>query len=167
MTDQGCDRYRDLLPELLHGVLDPGLRQEVETHVAACQGCREEVALLDTLFQARPEAPAGLEDRIQARLEEEFSSHASRSLSFIRRFPPLSPQFLSAAAVLILALGIGVIWNPGGQDTAVDPVLVVLAEDPLPEAWLWDDGVVAGAPVFDGLSDEDLLALLAVLEEEA
>ncbi len=41
---------------------------------------------------------------------------------------------------------------------------MVASQEPLPEAWLWDDGMVAGAPVFDGLSDEDLEALLKEFE---
>jgi len=70
---------------------------------------------------------------------------------------------LSAAAVVILALGIGVIGNNGELEVVQDPI-VVASQDPLPEAWLWDDGMVAGAPVFDGISDEDLEALLEEFE---
>jgi hypothetical protein len=64
---------------------------------------------------------------------------------------------------VILALGTGVIWNRRVPDVVQDAI-VVASQDPLPEAWLWDDGMVAGAPVFDGLSDEELEALLEEFE---
>ena len=38
------------------------------------------------------------------------------------------------------------------------------SQEPLPEAWLWDDGVVAGAPVLDDLTDAELEALLEEME---
>ena len=40
----------------------------------------------------------------------------------------------------------------------------VMALEPLPESWMGDDGVVAGAPVFDALSDEALVTLLEEME---
>jgi hypothetical protein len=40
----------------------------------------------------------------------------------------------------------------------------VASEEPIPEAWLWDDGMVAGAPVFDDLTDAELEALIQEME---
>jgi hypothetical protein len=162
------------------GALEAGPLQEVEAHLADCQDCREELGLLRAIWNARPEPPAELEARIRARVREEFGSetapasiHAPKRKGgrgglviplFGRRYP-LPTSALPAAAVIILALGVAVIWQPGPPEVSQDPVQVVLAEEPLPESFLWDDGMVAGAPVFDGLSDEDLEILLAELEE--
>jgi hypothetical protein len=71
---------------------------------------------------------------------------------------------LSAAAVLVLSLGIGVIWNGEKPPELDQDTLQVLAGEPLPESWLWDDGLVAGAPVYDGLTEEQLEALIEELE---
>ncbi len=111
------------------------------------------------------QVPPGLEARIKSRIRDELTGRSGgrRSesgvipiLGWIQRTPAWA---LSAAAVVILALGTGVIWDRQASEPGLDPV-VVATQDPLPEAWLWDDGMVAGAPVFDGLSDEDLEALL-------
>jgi len=123
---------------------------------------------------ARPEIPPDLEARVQARVREEMtrkrdrvaeeaSGDRNRVIPIFNR-PGWAPAWaLSAAAVVILALGTSVIWKQKAGDLLQDPI-VVASQEPLPEAWLWDDGIVAGAPVFDGLSDEDLEALLEEFE---
>jgi hypothetical protein len=65
--------------------------------------------------------------------------------------------------VVVLALGTAFLWNQRGSELIQDPTAVA-AQEPLPESWLWDDGIVAGAVVFDGLSDEDLEALIEEFE---
>ena len=85
---------------------------------------------------------------------------------FGKRFP-IPAVALPAAAVLILALGTGILMNREPPMVNQEPIQVVLADDPLPEAYLWDDGVVAGAPLFEDLSEEELETLLAELEDEA
>jgi anti-sigma factor RsiW len=158
MTTPDCEKAKDLLPGLAAGGLDPKEQAVAEAHLSACPECRDEAEVVSAVLDSMPPPPAGLEARIQARVREEFS----RKPVFFR--PRWAPAWaLSAAAVLILALGVGVIWKPSTPDLVQDP-LVVASQEPLPEAWLWDDGMVAGAPVFDGLSDEDLEALLEELE---
>ena len=168
MTVKACDDIRDRLPDLILGALDPGTKQEVEAHLLACGECREERELLEALRRARPEPPEGLEARIQARLQAELGSEEPKVAGSIRPWIPTSA--LRAAAVVILSLGVALVWNrmtTPGTEVQQEPIQVVLAEEPLPEAYLWDDGIVAGAPVFDGLSEEDLLILLEEMEGEA
>jgi hypothetical protein len=161
MTRESCDRVRDHLPELISGRLERADAVEVEAHLAVCEGCREEAEVLAVLARARPEAPSGLEGRIKTRVREEFG-HREKPAGVIplrRRFQRTPAWALSAAALVVLALGTTALWDRNGQDLVQDPI-VVANQEPLPEAWLWDDGIVAGAPVFDGLTEEDLLALL-------
>jgi predicted anti-sigma-YlaC factor YlaD len=174
MTGRDCETIRDLLPELAAGSVAPEELGMVEAHLGVCPDCRKELDLVRALRDVRPEVPPGLEARIQARVQEEVakeptrvaedaSPETSRGIPIFglpRRVPAWA---LSAAAVVILALSTAVIWNQRVLDVVQDPI-VVASQDPLPEAWLWDDGMVAGAPVFDGLSDEDLEALLEELE---
>jgi anti-sigma factor RsiW len=183
MNHPDCDRYRDLLPDLVSGTLDPGRREDVDAHLGACQECRGESGLLEALLRARPEPPRDLELRIQARVREEFGRAEGRNapqrwagsrrprggliLPFFGSRYAIPASALPAAAVVILALGTAVLWNPRGPNMEQESIQVVSADEPLPEAYLWDDGIVAGALVFDGLSDEDLEALLAELEEGA
>ena len=160
MTGRDCEIIRDLLPELAAGSIAPEELGMVEAHLGSCPDCRMELDLVMALRGARPEVPPELEARIQARVREE----RARDVTPIFRRPWRAPAWaLSAAAVVILALSTGVIWNQRVLDVVQDPI-VVASQDPLPEAWLWDDGMVAGAPVFDGLSDEDLEALLEEFE---
>lgn len=68
MTD--CERaeIRDVLPDLVAGMLTPAEAARVETHVATCSECAAEVALLRTARSLRPVAPAIDVARIVARL---------------------------------------------------------------------------------------------------
>jgi anti-sigma factor RsiW len=186
MTEKTCDELRDHLPDLLLGALDPGTKGEVEAHLSACPECREELELLEAVRRARPEPPVGLEASIQARVQAEFGTNDQKVAGSIQpgrtrrrgglNLPLFGGRILiptsafPAAAVVILSLGVALVWNQmitPGTDVEQEPIQVVLAEEPLPEAYLWDDGIVAGAPVFDGLTEEDLLVLLEEMEEEA
>jgi len=174
MKSQDCQISRDLLPELGAGSLSGEEGGMVEAHLGSCPDCQRELEVVMTLRGARPEIPPDLEAKIQARVREEMtrerarvaegaSGDRNRVIPIFGR-PRWTPAWaLSAAAVVILALGAGVIWTDRAADLAQDPI-VVASQGSLPEAWLWDDGMVAGAPVFDGLSDEDLEALLKEFE---
>ena len=116
--------------------------------------------------------PAGLEERIKARVREDLAARATPKAE--ESDPNVIPLFrwssrapawaLSAAAVVVLSLGIGVLWNGEDLPEVDQSPVQVASEEPLPEAWLWDDGLVAGAPIYDGLTDEELEALIQELE---
>lgn len=171
MNGQRCEQVRDLLPDWILGSVDPAQERLVSEHLSSCRECGKEEGVLRALLAHRPEPPLGLEERLRARVREAVGSPASEAennrdaaiVPFRRRPRWASTWVLSAAAVLVLSLAIGLLWNgengPGMEDT-----LQVASEEPLPEAWLWDDGMVAGAPVLDGLTDEQLEALIEELE---
>lgn len=174
MTGRDCDKVRDLLPELVAESIGPDDHGMVEAHLGICAACRDELEVVEALRRARPEVPPDLETRIKARVREELvgeevgpsgkgALRENGVLPFGRRWR-VPVWGLSAAALLVLALGTGLIWTgDSGTDVVQDPIIVASQED-LPESWLWDDGMVAGAPVLDGLSDEDLEALLEEFE---
>jgi len=172
MSGQDCDGIRDVLPEWAMGALNAEGRETVEKHLSTCSDCAGEAEVLRVVLASRPEPPAGLEARIQARVREELQGLGAKEvppreagvipLFRLNRWAPA--WALSAAAVVILSLGIGVIWSGGnGPEIPQEPVQVAV-DEPLPESWLWDDGLVAGAPVYDGLTDEQLEALIQELE---
>jgi hypothetical protein len=163
---------REVLPEWILGTLGPELRTEMTRHLASCPDCGREEEVLRRLLSVRPMPPEGLAARIQARLKEEIaigsepeSPKTPRDVMPLFRRHRWTPTWaLSAAAVVILSLGIGIVWNGAeipevGQRSSQDAT-----EEPAPEAWLWDDGMVAGAPVFDGLTDDQLETLIEELE---
>lgn len=172
MSGQDCDRIRDVLPEWAVGALDAEGREAVGKHLSVCPDCAAEVEVLRAVLASRPEPPAGLEARIQARVREELQGLGAGEvppgaagvipLFRLNRWAPA--WALPAAAVVILSLGIGVVWSGGnGPEIQQGPVQVAV-DEPLPESWLWDDGLVAGAPMYDGLTDEQLEALIQELE---
>jgi predicted anti-sigma-YlaC factor YlaD len=64
MTDLNCEYVRDVYPDVLNGKLDASLAQRVRAHVAACDECRGEAALLEALHAHPTQVPAGLHERV-------------------------------------------------------------------------------------------------------
>jgi len=173
MTGTGCEAIKDLLADVLAGKLPQEEVDRIQDHLGSCTDCRAELELLRGLREALVQelaVPPGLEGMIQARVREELGQALEEGVG--SRSPEVGTQpsrrwvptwALSAAAVVVLALGTGIIWNRMESEGGLDP-LAVASQEPLPEAWLWDDGMVAGAPVFEGLSDAELEALLKEFE---
>jgi anti-sigma factor RsiW len=57
MIDCPNGEVRDALPEYLNETLDPVRRREVESHLAGCAACRDELSLLRTLRATLRRAP--------------------------------------------------------------------------------------------------------------
>ena len=148
MNEATCGTVRELIPDLASERLDATARARIGAHVSACTECRHELALVRALRESRAAVPAGLAGRI------------SRAVRRDRRTARRSWWGISAAAVAALALGIGMASEPIG------PVVPELApafasdEDAETDLWLSEDGLLAGAPALEALSDEALLQLL-------
>jgi anti-sigma factor RsiW len=142
----GCGRIRDLLPLALNGTLLFGERAEVEAHLAGCQECRSEELFLRRVLAARPRAPGSLVLSVMEALDGTTPGRMGRgSLTW----------GLRAAAVAVLALGVGVLW----QWTETPDPMWSLALDAPAESWGQEDWMVAGSALLDGVSEETLLAL--------
>jgi predicted anti-sigma-YlaC factor YlaD len=151
MTDVRCETARELIPDLVGGRLDAAEAARVAAHVEACADCRADAELARLLYVARPQVPAGLAGRVRA------SMRGDRQRG--RR-----PWWgMAAAAVAVLALGIGVASRSANDSDTVVPGFVAQGTSPT-GAWVTDNGMVAGAPALDGLSDDALQALLEELE---
>ncbi len=142
--DTACGTVRELIPDLVAGRLSLAEVALVKDHAAACGECRAELELVRLLHASRAEAPAGLAERV-------VRAAASRR-------PARTWWGISAAAIAALALGIGIVSDQASDATADLPAFVREAEEG--EIWLSDDGLVAGAPALDDLTDEALLELL-------
>jgi hypothetical protein len=55
MTDCSNAEIRDLLPDYVHDQLSPTDHARVEQHLLSCAECTDELALLQSVFQSRPE----------------------------------------------------------------------------------------------------------------
>jgi len=148
MNQMDCAGTREHLPELLRSI---GTDRLVEAHLDVCGECRAEWGPVRTLHRTRPRPSPGFEGRLLRRLRLERATDTGRSW-----------WGLTAAAVAALMIGIGLTTGP-----AVDVVSPAFAVE-LDEGWPLrsEEGLIAGAPVLDELSDDELSDLLVVLAQD-
>ena len=152
MSDCPNVEIRELLPDYLSGSLSASRRVEVESHVATCSDCADELALLRLVREAyTATTPAVNVGAIVAALPRKASRPVVRSW---RR----SQAFQIAAAVSFIAVGgisLAVARSFFDGNTTVGPIDTAI-------------GVEAPAISFAGglsdLGDEDVEALLSALE---
>ncbi len=144
-----CAEIRDLLPLSGLGFRGDSDRPDIEAHLHSCAECRSEAEFVARLCELRPEPPLFI---LQGVLDGAVRS------DWVRR-----PRWrsLSAAAVAILALGMGLFWNP---EPTADP-LWALALEPEPTTWYSDEWIIAGGLVPQALSDDVLRALLQEMSQ--
>jgi hypothetical protein len=104
MNDCPRAEIRDLLPDLVHGHLDPELRADVERHVAGCADCAAEVALLRQMRAALDrEIPAIDTARIAAAVNatRESAQRGTAPSWALRRAALIAATILLVAAALL------------------------------------------------------------------
>ena len=149
------DQIQDRLPEWVADRLDLEEARKVRQAVESDAELRAEADLLRSLRRTRAEVPAGLEDRILAAVTRARSPGASEDGTAHRWEIPR--WVMAAAAALVAALGTLDVATRGSE-AGTDPYAVAL--EAAPGTWQGDDGIVAGAPVLDDLSDQALDHLL-------
>ncbi|MEZ4423800.1 MAG: hypothetical protein R3E98_10335 [Gemmatimonadota bacterium] len=147
----GHEDVRDLLPDHAAGRLPEAARARVERALSEDGDLRDELALLTALWRDRPEPPADLADQVRARVASELRGTPAPARG---RWPMWQ---LSAAALVVVALGTALIWQRRGEPQAADI-------EALPRSWTLDESIVAGGLVLDALSDEALRTLAQELE---
>lgn len=66
MMGLDCDYVRDVYPDVLNGEADATLAQQVRAHIATCEACSAEAAIVDALRAQRVDPPIGLGERIRS-----------------------------------------------------------------------------------------------------
>ena len=79
MSECTNGEMRDLLPELVNGRLDAETRQRVEAHVASCEECAAELALLRSLRPVLMRGPRIDARRIAAAVRAQTAVGATRA----------------------------------------------------------------------------------------
>lgn len=160
MNITNCDHVLEALPDLAAGRVPADEAASLRAHLAGCDGCAEAFDVVQLLAEAGPApVPAGLEARLHAAVRADRATSADA----VRRRWRVPAWGLAAAAGLVLAVATPVLVDRMGTSTTTPPDDLEVAEaltERLPSPWLDDDGIVAGAPVLDGLSDEALQQLL-------
>jgi hypothetical protein len=155
MSTETCGTMRELIPDVVGGRLPRAQAETVERHVAACAECAGELRVARMILASRRDAPSGLLERLLATV----GAHRPRTAT-----PAGSWWGVAAAAVAALALGIGIQSDPSVQPVEVPGYAYEVEEG---DIWLSDDGLLAGAPLFDDLSDDVLMQLLDELSTSA
>jgi predicted anti-sigma-YlaC factor YlaD len=146
MNETRCRAVRELLPELAAEALSRADAEAVEAHLTTCEACRSEMEIVRLLRLSRPSVPADLAPRIRG------------TVRFRRKVAAHPWWGVAAAAVAALAIGIGVVAQRAEMTQTSVPAYV--AEPAQSDVWLANDGLVAGGPVLNGLSDQALEELL-------
>lgn len=146
MRDEMCGTVRELIPDFVGGRLAGSAFEMVERHVADCDECAGELGLVRMILAGRPAVPPGLLERLLS------------TVGSAQTRPTRTWWSVSAAAVAALALGIGLSSGPSVEVPAEVPGYAYEVEEG--DIWVSDDGLLAGAPLFDDLSDDALLELL-------
>jgi predicted anti-sigma-YlaC factor YlaD len=156
MTDCSNVEIRELLPEYLNGMPSAARRAAVESHLAACEDCRDEMAMLQLVREAYAPTPTVNVAAIVSALPKRSRRPAMRSWR-------QSQVFQVAAAVSFIALG-GISLAVARSFFDGDPALV--AVDTMGTATPGSE--LMPAISFSGgvsdLEDEDIEALLTALE---
>lgn len=171
MNDCVNGDIRDVLPELVNGILPAGDVARVQEHVRACADCAAEVELLRTARAAMRLAPTMDTARIAAAVQ---SSTAQRLAA---RRAPAARVARIAGLSLVAVIGALGIWSlRDASPAAVDvPAIVAVSAPDQPRAVVQARPVeaqVVRAPVqlalggdMSQLGDDELLALLSEVSE--
>jgi len=109
----------ELIPWVLNGSADPAQRQSLEAHLRQCPDCREEMQFQQKLRQAMQQESAERDDAGDADAalrrfwaQEQAPSQAAPLLKAgRRRFLGWDWPRAMAAALLVQALGLGLLWQ--------------------------------------------------------
>jgi hypothetical protein len=103
MSECTNGEMRDLLPELVNERLSAEMQLAVEAHVAECEECAEELALLRALRPALTREPAVDTQRIAAAVRTQVPASARRGSA--RRSAPWRLAIAAAAVLAVSAIG--------------------------------------------------------------
>lgn len=149
MNTRCCEKYSDLIEDLVEDELDDPTAGRVNSHVVACPPCLEDYETLRRekeiyahyLFDAEPPQDSWAEFQMRLASEKEnaatrttTAANSRRRSSHLFGLMPLSPA-LSAAAVLLFVLGIVFVWSKlASVERGVDKNLaeIVLRDSPPP-----------------------------------
>jgi hypothetical protein len=139
MSDCTNGELRDLLPELVNGQLDAEMQRTVEAHVASCEECAKELALLRSLRPALMRGPVVDAARIAAAVRAQVPASRERQVSRAR---PWRVAIAAATLLAVTAVGYAVVTRHRGAAPEV-------AVAPVPREGTRDSLDSAAAPVRD------------------
>jgi len=152
--------WKDLLPEVASGRAPADVEARVLAHARGCADCAAELDLLRGLARGRPELPGAVAARIAEGVRQGLARE--RDLARERRRRPAGAGRWAVAAAAVAVLAMGAPWVL--VRTASSPPSDLLPPGEPVTVWLTDEPLVAGGPMLDGLSDDELRRLLEEMD---
>jgi anti-sigma factor RsiW len=150
---------RDLLPELVNGRLDAEAQRAVEAHVAGCEACAEELALLRALRPGLVRGPVVDAAKIATAVHAQTAQQPRHDAMHPRFATPRRLAIAAAALLAVSAIGYAVARRGGDAERVVMMHAHDTAHMVAPAS--------AGEGVLDNLSDlsdDDVRTLTASLD---
>jgi len=129
MSECTDGELRDLLPELVNGRLDAETQRAVEAHVAGCEECAEELALLRSLRPVLMREPEVDARKIAAAVHAQSALQPRRDAVRPHVSAPWRVAIAAAALLAVSAIGYAVVRRGSGSEE----VAVVHAGDSIPK----------------------------------
>jgi anti-sigma factor RsiW len=153
MSNLNCEYVRDVYPDALHGKMEPELAQRVREHVASCEECAAECALVATLHGHGEAVPSGLHERVLTALTQP----KPRSV--------INPAYLAVAATVAVALIGGAILFDAERPSSSSQQKPPVARSALHVGAVGVDAtMLSGKSSLEDLSVEQLEKLLGEME---
>jgi hypothetical protein len=114
-----CEKYINLINDLVEGELDSRTAKQVNLHIFSCQNCEAEFEMLINekemyshfLFEVEP--PKYLQEKFQAKLEaenQEKTTSANVAFNFNDWFSSLFLKPVLVAVIVLIVFGFGYFW---------------------------------------------------------
>jgi anti-sigma factor RsiW len=155
MMKLNCEYVRDVYPDVVNGTAEPSLELAVRAHLAECEECRAEAALVDALHAEQIVLPAGLHERV-----------ARAAVQPQRRAWHLRRSDIAMAATLAAALLGGGLYLQLQDDTPAPATANAVQHTPahgLGSVGV-EDAMISGKSSLDDLSIEQLEKLLGEVQ---
>lgn len=160
MKTLNCEYVREIYPDVLHGKADAETSAAVRAHIASCDECAADSALLDAVHAQPVAVPAGLHKRITAAVRAPVPER--RAWNVGRRAMALA----ASVAVVVIGGSVFVLTNDGSRATpyALRPTPPMPAAAPSLGAVGVEDAMMSGKSSLEDLSVEQLQKLLGDIE---
>jgi hypothetical protein len=101
-----CDRFLDILDDYVDGRLPAPARAAADEHLGHCDGCRNQLHILQDLLRRAAELPASEEPPrdLWPGIESHLRSDARRVVAMPGRRPPWLAPILAVAAVVLMTV---------------------------------------------------------------
>lgn len=139
----GCEKYIDLISELIDGEISDADRSELEIHLEFCPECRkaaEALAAISANFPKEEEVPANFTEGTMAKIKAEGAKPVG-----IKKFISGYGKYTGLAAALVVILLGAQVFSSGERDTAAPMAPMTMMADSAANT-----ETVTGGTAFDG-----------------